>query len=995
MGRYFDRMKAVIEGHGGTVEKFIGDAVMAVFGLPTLHEDDALRAVRAALDMRTALVELNRELERERGVAIDVRTGVNTGEVVAGNGSGETLATGDAINTAARLQQAASPGEVLIGASTHRLVRDAVVADRVDDLALKGKGAPVAAFRLLDVREASEAVPRRLDAPLIGRRRERDLLRLAFDRAVEERACHLVTVLGSAGVGKSRLTEEFLGSVRATVLRGRCLPYGDGITFWPVMEIVRQAARIDEGDDPDRARAKLRAVCTPGERGGSVYERVAQVLGLAGDSAVPDETFWAIRRLLEIVAQEGPLVVVFDDIHWGEPTFLDLIEHIADWTHDAPMVLVCLSRRELLDTRPGWGGGKVNATMVQLEPLSESECGALIDGILGEAGLAIAARERIVEAAEGNPLFVEQMISMMIDDGLLRRDEGHWAPSGDLDRVAIPPSVQALIAARLDRLADEERAVIERASVVGRIFYRGAVTDLSPESARLSVGAHLQTLVRRELIHPYSSEFEDDTYRFRHLLIRDQAYEAMPKEARAELHERFAGWLASAVGERIREYEEIVGFHLEQAFRYLSDLGPVDERGRTLGHRAGRLLGGAGLRAAARGDWIGASNLLGRAVSLLPDEDPDRIRLLPDLAEALYEQGEFARAGEVADRAIDQARGVGDRPPELRARLVLLMQRTSTEQGFSLDWALDEARGVLREAKDIRDPVLLMHAQEIAAWFLFWTGRSAETEKLLEAAIADGAARDASSGQMMRLYRVLSVTAIWGPTPADRGLIRWTEIVEDATGIVLGLGHAVIGVLHAMRGDLDAARSHIAKAEAVHREMGSVLYLVSAHPPLLVEELAGEPVAVEARARSGIEALRDMGESGFMSTTAVFLARALYEQGRDEEALEASLLAESHTAKGDAASELGWRYVRAEVLARRGDDEEAERLAREAVAIAESTDDLNQTGDCYSALAVVLRTAGRRPEAATAAARALGMYERKGNVLSAERARRLIEEIGG
>jgi class 3 adenylate cyclase/tetratricopeptide (TPR) repeat protein len=995
MGRYFDRMKTVVEGHGGTVEKFIGDAVMAVFGLPTLHEDDALRAVRAAVDMRSALAELNEELERERGVAIAVRTGVNTGEVVAGDGSGETLATGDAINTAARLQQAASPGEILIGAPTRRLVRDAVLAESVDDLALKGKEQPVPAFRLLDVREAAQAVPRRLDAPLVGRRREWELLRLAFERAVVERSCHLVTVLGSAGVGKSRLAEEFIGSVQATVLRGRCLPYGDGITFWPIVEIVRQAAGIDEAEDPVRARSKLKALCEPDERGELVYERVSQVLGLTSDSAIPEETLWAIRRLLEIVARRHPLVVVFDDIHWAEPTFLDLIEHIADWTHDAPLLLVCLSRRELLDVRPGWGGGKVNATMVQLEPLNREECEALIEGLLGQAGLADSVRERVVEAAEGNPLFVEQMLSMMIDDALLRRDDGHWVPAGDFDRVAVPPTIQALIAARLDRLDDEERAVIERAAVVGRIFYRGAVTDLSPEPARPAVGGHLQALVRRELIRPHSSEFDDDTYRFRHLLIRDAAYDAMPKESRADLHERFAAWLESAVGERLREYEEIVGYHLEQAHRYRTELGPPDEHARSVGRRAGSLLGGAGLRAAARGDTTGALHLLSRAASLFPEHDPDRLRLLPDLAEALYEGAEFARAAPVADEAIELARRAGDRPAELRVRLVQLMQRVATDRDASLDRGLADAMAILREAEEIGDPSLLAHAQEEAAWFLFWTGRSAEAEALLEDAIAAGVAGGAPSGQMMRLYRALAPTAIWGSVDAERGLGRWREIVKDATGVTLGLGHSVLGVLHAMRGDFKAARSHIATGVEILRELGATLYVVAGHPPSIVDELAGDPEAVEARARAGIEALEAAGESGFLSTTAVFLAKALYARGRDDDALEATRLSESHTAKGDAASEMGWKAVRAKVLARRGDLQEAERLAREAVAVAERTDQLLEVGDCFVALAVVLQSAGRLEEAASAAGRALETYQRKGNLVSAKRVRRLIEEIGG
>jgi class 3 adenylate cyclase/tetratricopeptide (TPR) repeat protein len=994
MGRYFDQMKTVVERHGGTVEKFIGDAVMAVFGLPTLHEDDALRAVRAAVDMRTALAELNQELERERGVAIAVRTGVNTGEVVAGDASGETLATGDTINTAARLQQAASPGDILIGASTHRLVRDAVDVEPVEDLALKGKGEPVTAFRLLEVRLAAEAVARRMDAPLIGRRRERDLFRLAFDRAAEERSCHLVTVLGSAGVGKSRLTEEFLGSVKATVLRGRCLPYGDGITFWPVVEIVRQAAGIDEADAPDRARTKLKAVCELDERGELVYERVSQVLGLTSDSAVPDETFWAIRRLLEIMARSGPLVVVFDDIHWAEPTFLDLIEHIADWTHDAPLLVVCLSRRELLDVRPGWGGGKVNATMIQLEPLSAEECAALVDGLLGEAGLAASARERIVEAAEGNPLFVEQMLSMMIDDDLLRRDDGHWVPAGDLGEVAIPPTIQALIAARLDRLDEEERAVIERASVVGRIFYRGAVSDLSPEPVRPSVDGHLQTLVRRELIHPHASEFDDDTYRFRHLLIRDQAYEAMPKESRADLHERFAAWLSAAVGERIREYEEIVGFHLERAAQYLAELGPVDDRGRQLREEAGRLLGGAGVRATRRGDVAGGVSLLSRAVDLLPADDPQRLGLLPDLGEALLQTAELDRAGRVLQEVTSRASEV-DASVDIRARVVWALHRVSHDPAFTFASALREVEGLVARAEEIGDDAALVQAQEAAGSFLFWLGRSDDAARLLEHAIERARARGMPQGDLTRLYGALSGATIWGSVPVDEGIARWEEILLESSGLAEAYSRGVLGVLRAMRGEIEDARTQENKAREILEELGSRLTLAADQVTSLVEMLAGDPAAAEAKLRGGIQVLQEVGETGFLSTSAAQLAQALVALGRNEEAEEYSRLSEENAARDDLASQVQWRTARSVAVARQGRIDEGEALAREAVSLARQMDYLTTIGDALVALAQVLIEAGRAAEAAEAAEEANSLYVRKGDLVSAGRTRRLIEEIGG
>jgi class 3 adenylate cyclase/tetratricopeptide (TPR) repeat protein len=994
MATYFERAKAVVERHGGTVEKFIGDAVMAVFGLPTLHEDDALRAVRAAMEMRSTLSDLNRELERERGVAISVRTGINTGEVVAGDGTGGTLATGDAINTAARLQQSAEADEILIGAPTYRLVRDAVTADPVEALELKGKASPVPAFRLVDVVVDAEAVTRHLDSPMVGRRKEQELFRLAFDRAIEERTCHLVTVLGSAGVGKSRLVEEFLGQVDATVLRGRCLPYGEGITFWPVIEVVRQAAGINEADDPAAARAKLEAICSTGERGELVFDRVSQVLGLATDSAVPEETFWAIRRLLEILAGDRPVVVVFEDIHWGEPTFLDLVEHVADWTHDAPLLMVCLSRGELLDARPGWGGGKANATTTQLEPLNQEESAILIDNLVGQAEMDPAVRERIVEAAEGNPLFVEQLLSMMIDDELLRRDDGHLIPVGDLDRLTVPPTIQALLAARLDRLGHEERAVIERASVVGRIFYRGAVTELSPEEVRSHVGSHLRTLVRRELIRQHSSEFDEDTYGFRHILIRDTTYEAMPKGTRAELHERFASWLEGRAGNRLREYEEIVGYHLEQAYRYRTELGPVDEHGSDLARRAGLLLGQAGVRASRRGDAAGAVNLLTRAVDLFPADDPQRLSVLPDLGEALLERAELDRAGRVLQEVISRASEV-DASVEIRARVVWVLHRVSNDPAFTFAEALREVERLVVLAEEIGDDAVLVQTQEAAGMFLFWLGRSGDAVVLLDQAIGRAEARGMPQGDLTRLYGALAGPAIWGVVLVDEGITRWERILLKASGMAEAYSRGVLAVLRAMRGEFDVARAQATRANGILAELGSRLTLAAAQIRAIVELLAGDTAAAEAHLREGVQILREAGETGFLSTSAAQLAQALVILGKNAESEEYSRLSEENAAEDDLASQVQWRTARSVAVARQGRIVEGEALARDAVSLARRMDYLTTLGDALVALAQVLGEAEKNAEAADAAQEAVGFYSRKGDRVSAARATVLTDRYRG
>ena len=457
MERYFAEMRAVLERHGGTVEKFIGDAVMAVFGVPVSHEDDALRAVRAAVEMRERLGELNERLAADWNVTIGARTGVNTGEVVTGDGhSRERLATGDAVNVAARLEQAAAPGEILIGVDTYRLVKHAVEAEPVEPLAVKGKSEPLGAFSVRAVADVSLPT-RALDSPLVGRERELRRLRDTFEQAAADRSCHLFTLLGPAGVGKSRLVRELADELqgRATVVRGRCLPYGEGITYWPVVEAVRDAAGLVESSSPADAQGRVAAVLGDDPQAAAVAERVLEVLRAGEGAGAADETFWALRKFLETLARARPLVVVFDDVHWGEPTFLDLVEHVADWSRDAAILLVCVARPELLDVRPGWGGGKLNATSLLLEPLDDEHSAQLIESLLGETDLVEDLQRRIGEAAEGNPLFVEEMLAVLIEDGVLERRNGGWTAVRDLERISVPPTIQALLGARLDQLAGE------------------------------------------------------------------------------------------------------------------------------------------------------------------------------------------------------------------------------------------------------------------------------------------------------------------------------------------------------------------------------------------------------------------------------------------------------------------------------------------------------------------------------------------------------------
>ena len=792
MSRYFEEMKAVVERHGGTVEKFIGDAVMAVFGIPQLHEDDALRAVRSASEMREGLEVLNKELERDLGTTLSARIGVNTGEVVAGDPStGQALVTGDAVNTAARLEQGAQPDDILIGLETFRLVRDAVSAQPVDPLALKGKEGTVSALRLLQVMPGVPGRARRMDSPMVGRGRELAFLRQAFDRAVSDRACQLFTILAPPGVGKSRLVEEFLRRIQgAAILRGRCLPYGEGITFFPVIETVKQAAGLADFDAPDVVEEKVCAVLEGDEHRELVCGRVAQLLGVA-EAAAPEETFWAIRRFFDAVGRERALALVFDDVHWGEATFLDLIEHVAEWSRGVPILLLCLARPDLLNVRPGWGGGKLNTSTVSLEPLSREESDALIANLLGTAEVPREVAGRIAAAAEGTPLFVEEMLSMLIDDGLLVREDGEWIPTSDLAQVAVPPTIHALIAARLDQLSPDERVVLGAASVVGKEFFLGAVRDLVPEDLRGSVPSHVMSFVRKELVRPERSTLPgDEAFRFRHLLIRDAAYEAMPKETRSQLHERYADWLERVAGERIEEQEEILGYHLEQSSRYRVEIGRVDQAARSLGQRAAGHLAAAGRRASERGDASAASNLFGRAVELTSADDPGRPPLLLELGVALFDAGSIALAIEVLDETVISASAAGDRLTEWRARVEQMWMRPMVET--DRPWGTEQER-VAEEAiavfESLDDDLGLAKAWRVMADVHLLLGHIGEMVSALERSLAY-ARRAASSREIANAAIFIESGMYFGPT---RSMRRSTGSASCATSSGTSPGSACGG----------------------------------------------------------------------------------------------------------------------------------------------------------------------------------------------------------
>jgi DNA-binding SARP family transcriptional activator len=969
--RVVESLSPALVRYGGAVEEVVPNGVMAVFGVPTTHEDDALRAVRAAADLRDALATLNEELERDGHPLLAIRTGVSTGTVVTGI---RRTVTGEVVNAAAALAQAAQPGEILIGQETAQLIREAARLEPAESA--PGRHA----WRVLDLVVGAPAIPRHFETTMVGREREFAQLRQAFGRAVHDWTPHLFTVLGPPGIGKSRLAHELASSLaaEATVVTGHCLPYGEGITFWPLVEIVRQLAGENSRDGLVRLLA--------GEEDAEVVaERIAGAIGVVERASASEETFLAVRRLLEVVARERPLVLVLEDVHWAEPTLLDLVEHVVDWTRDAPVLLLCLARPELLEQRPAWGGGMVNATSILLEPLSDPESDTLIENLLesttAEKPLEGAVRARIVDAAAGNPLFLEQMLALIAEEG---------AEGGEL---AVPPSIQALLAARLDHLPAGERTVLECASINGQEFWSDAVTELSSEAVRASVGDHLLMLVRRDLIRQVRpSPAGEGVYRFRHILIRDAAYESITKPIRAGLHERFADWLEGGVGERGSEREEIIGYHLEQAYRLRNELGSMGESGRTLAGRAADHLAAAGRRASARGDAPGAVNLLSRASRLMNEGAPDRPELMADLADALREAGDFTQAEKALAEVAEAATASGDRGLATYAHMTRLRLQVAADPSVDTEQLEREARRAVEVFEELGDERRLAKAWELLAWALWMRCQAGATEAALLQAI-EHAQRAGDGRTEAQSLNLLLGAVFFGPLPVPEGIRRCQEIVArtaEQPRILSSALRALAG-LRAMEGSFDEARTLLALCGAILEDLGLKVTAASlSETAAIIEMLAGDPAAAERSLRSGYAQLEQMGETSNSADLAAMLARALEAQGQADEALRFSEISSSIAAEDDLSPQVQWRSARAKALAGFGRTEEAETLAQEAVTLASQSDFLVLRGDALFVLGEVLLTAGRPRDAAAAVGQALKLYEQKQNTVSADQARRLL-----
>ena len=996
MTRYFEAMKAALERHGGTVEKFIGDAVMAVFGLPVRHEDDALRAVRAAADMQAALPALNRAFGEQYGVELLNHIGVNTGEVIAtGDAStGQRLVTGDAVNTAARLEQAAGPAEIILGELTHRLTRNEIQVDVIPPLVLKGKAEPVPAYRFVAVRAQLET-DRAPATRFVGRENETARMAEALFGAVGEKRARLVTIVGDAGVGKSRLIREFAASAanEAGLVRGRCLPYGDGITFWPLAEVVRAAASIASDDSPAVAIEKIRALLADPERTDerdTVTERVASMLGLSDAQFSVVELMWGMRRLLETLAAERPLVMIVDDIHSAAQTLLDFFDYLLETVEGASILLVCSARHELNERFADWAKAHADQTLT-LEPLSEGDVGTLVGELLGD--LEATVRERISAAAEGNPLYAEQIVSMLQETGAIRREGDRWVSTRASSELAIPPTVQALVAARLDALGAEERAVIEPAAVIGLSFAEEAIEELVDADIRGQLGGHLGSLAAKQLVRRASGD--EVIYRFGHLVIKDTAYGSLLKRIRAALHERFVLWAERVNQERGREteFEEILGYHLEQAFRYRTELGVIDQEAREVGERAAIKLGSAGRRALARGDLPAAVSLLLRASNLLVREALFRLELMIDLAEGLLQQGSFDAATETLAEVRTIAVETGEQRLAVRADLVqawVEQFRGGSESGVAR--AIDAAAGAIAVLEPMGDAAGLARAwrlvmvTHVLQGHLDEAASAAERVVLYASELGDQRLSARSAG-------TIAYILLHGPTPIAEAIPKLELLIANVEGdrtaeaVLVG----TLAVLRAMEGEFDGARDLYRRGQEIAAELGSGLVGNSSSiDSSRVELLAGDLAAAERELRRDYDALANINETYFRSTISAYLAEVLWLGGDADGALQFSEVAEEIGDAEDILTQVPLRSVRARVLASRGDVEGARRLAMEAVELAASTPQPHLKAKALENLGDALAAVGDIESSRPPLQEALTLYEQKGDVVSAARVRKRI-----
>jgi class 3 adenylate cyclase/tetratricopeptide (TPR) repeat protein len=897
VNRFFEHVSNCIETHGGKVEKFAGDAVMAAFGIPQAHEDDAERAIRASLSILDAVSELG----------LEARVGVESGEVVADQRD-STFATGEAVNVAARLQQQADAGQVLLGPVTHRLTLGRIEAEDLGPIELRGLERPIWTWAAVGVngRRSRSTV----EAPFVGREAEQELLENTFERAVRDRRAHLFTVYGEPGVGKTRLGQEFLSGLEgATVLSGRALPYGESITYWPLAEMVKASADIADDDPLDVAIEKLRACCPA--------EAVADVLGLASGvlEAVhgersQQEIAWAAREWAELMAGVQPLALVFEDIHWAEEPLLDLIEHLASWVREAPLLILCLSRTELLDVRPDWGGGRVRATAIELEPLASAESEELADALLDAAPGPIdeGMRRIVLEKTEGNPLFLEETVRMLAENG-----------GGSAEQI--PDTVQALIAARIDRLGPQARTVLQRAAVIGRTFWGGAIVHLSPEIE--DVDCVLEDLLVRDFVarESRSTITGENAYRFKHVLIREVAYGGLAKSSRAEHHLRFADWLQERAGD---ELLEIRAFHLDHASALLAELDgapPAD-----LATRAAEVLEHAGRRALSREAFRAARHLMLRAVELEPTLERRWFA-----ARAAARMGDWLAVPPEMTAVREAAREAGEHKIEGRALTAL------AEVALYRDANVQRARELLDEAlevlADVDHPDTRFEALMARSLIGNWVGDFEATDRFQGKAFhvaQETGRKDLETTAVEAL--AMSYLHRLDVDEARPLVYRGLDLAAESGSIhARAKALEALGMYHKVREELDESEAAQREALELYREMDNQTGVASMLKNLgRIAQKRDDLDGAERSFREAIRILKPLGERGHLCENQRMLAQVLAERGKLDEAERVALEARETVGPEDAVSQLTTEMALGVVRAAQGRDAEAERLLRSA-----------------------------------------------------------------
>ena len=899
--QYFDKVSHCVVTHGGIVEKFAGDAVMAAFGIPQAHEDDAERAIRAALGILDSVKELG----------LDVRIGIESGEVVVDDESESTFATGEALNIAARLQQAAPVNGILIGPGAHRLALGRFEVEDEGPVEIRGRAEPVWAWKIICLAEVSSRAGVRR-APLVGRDAELELLENTYLRAVRDKRAHLFTIYGDAGVGKSRLAHEFVGGLEsATILAGRALPYGEGVTYSALSDMVKTAAGIADDDPLDDALEKLRDCC-PDEAVADLLALASGVLEAVKGERNQQEIAWAAREWAEKLAEPQPLVLIFEDIHWAEDALLELIEHMATWVKDVPILLLCLARPELLDLRPGWGGGRVRATAIELEPLGRADSEALVEALL-DGDMAFGARQAVLDKSEGNPLFVEETVRMLSE-----------ANGGGIERI--PDTLQALIAARIDHLQPGEKELLQGAAVMGRIFWKGALAELVLEGT--DIDPLLEDLHLREFVlpEPRSSISGEAAFKFKHVLIREVAYGGLSKAARAGFHQRFAEWLRKRGAE---ELLEVRAYHLDQATALLAELdGSPPEH---LATEAAAALEEAGRRALAREANATARKLLVRAVELEPT-----LERRFQAARAAWRMSEFPVVSPEMKEVLRLAREQGDR--DLEARALIALAEVSIFREGDVGRGEELAREALEVVERDESKASALEVLNTVAW---WRGRLSEgegyTQERLEIARRLGRADLESEA-------LLSLAGIYTSRQEDdraEPLIERAKTLAEESGSLTARAHAYMesGELHAWRRRDDDALEEYGRARELFAEVGAATHLARTMLRIaVIVRRAGDLEEAEKLAREGIRILKPLEDRGTLCEVQRFLAEVLLDQGKLDEAELYALKAVETVGPQDVSSQASTKLSLALVRAQQGRDEEAEALLHESIEILERSE---------------------------------------------------------